>query len=152
MSRFDAAHERQWAEQEARDALSFTVGATVYRHHFGLIEQGVVVIAGRCNDPDHGENPDGKRPYYAAMFVRSPGCSPHWEAQTFSWKFVATREEAAKQLATYLRTQIENKQREIDALNRKLAAVQRGEVVVLLEGKPVPSAAEGETESEALRG
>lgn len=141
MSRYDAEHEREWAEAAIRDARNFTVGATVYRHHFGIIEQGTVAKVTRCDDPNYGEKPNGKNPYYAATFVRSPGCQPDWEAQTYSWKFVATREEAAAQLLRYLQHDAEDKQREIHKLNERIAAIQSGHIEVRLEGRPIDCAA-----------
>ena len=42
MSRFDAEHERQWAEAAACDARDLVVGATVYRVMYGRIQEGVV--------------------------------------------------------------------------------------------------------------
>lgn len=127
MSRFDAEHKRQWDEAAARDARDFVVGATVYRVMYGGIQEGVVRKAARCNDPDYGEVADGKNPYYAAEFIRAPGCHGDWESQTFAWKFFATRERAVKKLVERLERDIEDKQRDLDKLVRRVAAIRSGE-------------------------
>lgn len=127
MSRFDAEHERQWAEAAACDARDLVVGATVYRVMYGRIQEGVVRKVARCDNPDRGDAPDGKNPYYAAEFIKAPGCHGDWEAQTYSWKFFADRDRAVKRLLGQMETEIEDKRRELDKLVRRVAAIKSGE-------------------------
>lgn len=126
MSRFDKEHERQWAEAAARDARDFVVGATVYRHHFGIIEVGTVRVVARCDDPDYGDKPNGKNPYYAAEFIRSPGCSGTWVSQTYARRFVATKDAAVKQLIEYLDQNIEDAERNIKRKRAEVEAIRAG--------------------------
>ncbi len=127
MSRFDAEHARQWAEAAARDERELVVGAKVYRVMYGQIQEGVVRTASRCNNPDYGENPNGDKPYYAAEFIKAPGCHGDWEVQTFSWKFFADRDRAVKKLVERLEVEIEDKRRDLDKLVRRVAAIRSGE-------------------------
>ena len=128
MSRFDEAYAREFAAQQERDALDFTVGATVYRARTDRVESGTVRRVGRCNltsGSDLIERPDGAYPYYVAQFGEDSSFHGDWIGQTYAWKFFATKAGARAELIEDIENHIEAKKREIRALEAKIQALRK---------------------------
>ena len=141
MSRANEERWERWKAQNDIDcAKNFVVGAKVWRENYNEIQEGTVDKVSRCRYSGyHGdlqECADGDQPYYLAQFGGHNQFTGDFVSQTFEIRFFSRPEFARYELLHQLRNQIEDKQREIDRLQKLVTSTtEAGAVCVEAVGR-----------------